>query len=209
MELLQVLPLRISVDLGVLTMKGYSIFPKGPGEEAHDQMQFRVISGTLIERVIIPFCRDAVDVFNSSSRLDSPWERELSGNIKAVIILIIIEETSINKIYLNTEKNGGLRRLAVTYSPVKSASHKWCDYSCQRITEWKPKKTKRETSGYTLQRTRKSYGTWKWQGIPTVIGAHGTILNDLVKGLKGLEIGWRIDTVQTMALLRSRIVLEI
>ena len=48
--------------------------------------------------------------------------------------------------------------------------------------------------------------------IPIVIGAFGTVTKRLVQGLDDLEIKGRVETVQTIALLRSvkilRIVLE-
>ena len=39
--------------------------------------------------------------------------------------------------------------------------------------------------------------------IPIVNGAFGTISKGLVKGLEELEIGGRIKTISTIALLRS------
>ena len=39
--------------------------------------------------------------------------------------------------------------------------------------------------------------------IPIVIGKPGTVRRGLVKGLEELKIGGRIETIQTMALLRS------
>ena len=43
----QVLPLQARVDLGVMVMKGYSMFFKAPGLEPHHQM-FSVILRTLV-----------------------------------------------------------------------------------------------------------------------------------------------------------------
>ena len=43
----QVLPLWARVDLGVMTMKGYSTFPQISGLEPHHQMQFSVTSKTI------------------------------------------------------------------------------------------------------------------------------------------------------------------
>ena len=48
--------------------------------------------------------------------------------------------------------------------------------------------------------------------IPVVIGAFGTVTKGLLKGLEDLEVGGRVETIQTTALLRTarilRIVLE-
>ena len=39
--------------------------------------------------------------------------------------------------------------------------------------------------------------------IPIVIGAFGTITKGLLKGLKDLEVGGRVETIQTIALLKT------
>ena len=39
--------------------------------------------------------------------------------------------------------------------------------------------------------------------IPIVIGAFGTITKGLLKGLEDLEVGGRVETIQTTALLRT------
>ena len=39
--------------------------------------------------------------------------------------------------------------------------------------------------------------------VPIVIGALGTILKGLLKGLEDLEVGGRVETIQTAALLRT------
>ena len=49
----QVLPIWVKVDLGVMATKRYSTFPKAPGLEPRHQMQFSVVSKTLIEREVL------------------------------------------------------------------------------------------------------------------------------------------------------------
>ena len=39
--------------------------------------------------------------------------------------------------------------------------------------------------------------------VPIVIGALGTITKELLKRLEGLEVGGRVETLQTTALLRT------
>ena len=54
-----------------MAMKAYSAFPKAPTLlELHYHMQFSIISRTLV-RGLLPFCRDAVDVFYWPCRLDN------------------------------------------------------------------------------------------------------------------------------------------
>ena len=44
--------------------------------------------------------------------------------------------------------------------------------------------------------------------VPIVIGALGTITKGLLKGLECLEIGGRVETIQTTALLRTARILR-
>ena len=39
--------------------------------------------------------------------------------------------------------------------------------------------------------------------IPIVIGAFGTVTKGLLKGLKNLEVGRRVETIETTTLLRT------
>ena len=44
--------------------------------------------------------------------------------------------------------------------------------------------------------------------IPIVIGAFGTVTKRLLKGLENLEVGGRVETIQTTALLRTARILR-
>ena len=44
--------------------------------------------------------------------------------------------------------------------------------------------------------------------VPIVIGALGTITNGLLKDLDDLEVGGRVETIQTTALLRKTRILR-
>ena len=44
--------------------------------------------------------------------------------------------------------------------------------------------------------------------VPIVIGAFGTITKGLLKGLEDLEVGGRVETIQTTALLRTARILR-
>ena len=65
---LQVLPPRIRVDLAVMGIKRYSTFPKTSALEPHHQMQFSVITKTLV-----------LGVSYSSAEMQSGYS-SLSGN---------------------------------------------------------------------------------------------------------------------------------
>ena len=44
--------------------------------------------------------------------------------------------------------------------------------------------------------------------IPVVIGAFGTVTKGLLKGLEDLEVGDRVETIQTTALLKTARILR-
>ena len=44
--------------------------------------------------------------------------------------------------------------------------------------------------------------------VQIVIGALGTIIKGLLKGMEGLEVGGRVETIQTTALLRTARILR-
>ena len=44
--------------------------------------------------------------------------------------------------------------------------------------------------------------------IPIVIGAFGTVTKGLLKGLEDLEVGDRVETIQTTALLKTARILR-
>ena len=44
--------------------------------------------------------------------------------------------------------------------------------------------------------------------IPIVIGAFGTVTKGLLKGLEDLEVGGKVETIQTTALLRTTRILR-
>ena len=82
----------------------------------------------------------------------------------------------------NTEMSpGGLRRLAVTQAPVKDH---------QLTLKWKT------TTTIIIMI------------IIIVIGAFGTVTKGLLKGLEDLEVGGRVETIQTTALLRTARILR-
>ena len=44
--------------------------------------------------------------------------------------------------------------------------------------------------------------------VPIVIGAFGTVTKGLLKGMEGLEVGGRVETIQMTALLRTARILK-
>ena len=59
-----------------------------------------------------------------------------------------------------------------------------------------------------LARELKKLWNMKVTIVPIVIGAFGTITEGLLKGLEDLEVGGRVETIQTTALLRTARILR-
>ena len=59
-----------------------------------------------------------------------------------------------------------------------------------------------------LSRELKKLWNLKVTIVPIVVGALGTVTNVLLKGLEDLEVGGRVKTIQTTALLRTARILR-
>ena len=59
-----------------------------------------------------------------------------------------------------------------------------------------------------LARELKKLWNMKVTTVPIVIGSLGTITKGLSKGLEDLEVGGRVETIQTIALLRTAKILR-
>ena len=59
-----------------------------------------------------------------------------------------------------------------------------------------------------LARELKKLWNMKMAIIPIVIGAFGTVTKGLLKGLEDFEVGGRVETIQTTALLRMARILR-
>ena len=59
-----------------------------------------------------------------------------------------------------------------------------------------------------LARELKNLGNMKVTIIRIVIGAFGTVTKGFLKGLEDLEVGGRVETIQTTALLRTARILS-
>ena len=63
-------------------------------------------------------------------------------------------------------------------------------------------------STLTLLENWKKLWNMKVKIIPIVIGAFGTVTKGLLKGLEDLEVGDRVETIQTTALLKTARILR-
>ena len=70
------------------------------------------------------------------------------------------------------------------------------------------KESEKKDKYLDLARELKKLWNMKVTIMPIVIGALGTITKGLLKGLEDLEIGGRVETIQTTALLRTARILR-
>ena len=70
------------------------------------------------------------------------------------------------------------------------------------------KESEKKDKYLDLARELKKLWNMKVTIVPIVIGALGTISKELLKGLEDLEVGGRVETIQTTALLRTTRILR-
>ena len=70
------------------------------------------------------------------------------------------------------------------------------------------KESEKKDKYFDLARELKKLWNMKVTIVPIVIGALGTITKGLLKGLQDLEVGGRVETIQTTALLRTARILR-
>ena len=72
----------------------------------------------------------------------------------------------------------------------------------------KLKECEKRDKYFDLARELKKLSTMKVTIITIVIGAFGTVTKGLLKGLEDLEVGGRVETIQTTALLKTATILR-
>ena len=70
------------------------------------------------------------------------------------------------------------------------------------------KESKKKNKYLDLARQLKKLWNMKVTIVPIVIGALGTTTKGLLKGLEDLEVGGRVETIQTIALLKTARILR-
>ena len=77
------------------------------------------------------------------------------------------------------------------------------DFSVPADHRIKLKESKKKDKYLELARELKKLWSIQVTIISIVIGAFGTVTKGLLKGLEDLEVGGRVETIQTTALLRT------
>ena len=97
------------------------------------------------------------------------------------------------------------RRPDLTIINKKKRTCKIVDFALPADHRIKLKECEKKDKYLDLARElKKNYGTI----IPIVIGAFGTVTKGLLKGLEDLEVGGRVETIQTTAVLRTARILR-
>ena len=82
------------------------------------------------------------------------------------------------------------------------------DFAVPAVHRIKLKECEKRDKYLDLARELKKLWNIKVTIIPIVIGAFGTVTKGLLKGLENLEVGGRMETIQTTALLKMARILR-
>ena len=90
----------------------------------------------------------------------------------------------------------------------KKKIYKIVDFTVPADHRIKLKECEKRDKYLDLARELKKLWNMKVTIIPIVIGAFGTVTKGLLKGLEDLEVGGRVETIQTTALLKTATILR-
>ena len=95
------------------------------------------------------------------------------------------------------------RRPSLIIILKKLRSCKTVDFAVPADQRVKLKECEKKDKYLDLAREQKKIWNMQVTIIPIVIGAFGTVTKGLLKGLEDLEVGGRMETIQTTTLLRT------
>ena len=90
----------------------------------------------------------------------------------------------------------------------KKRTCKIVDFAVPADYRKKLKECEKKDKYLDLARELKNLWNIQVKIIPIVIGAFGTVTKELLKGLEDLEVGGRVETIETTALLRTARILR-
>ena len=120
-----------------------------------------------------------------------------------IIIIIILWDFNIQTDHLIRA-----RRSDIIITDKKMRICKIVDFAVLAEHKINLKESEKKDKYVDLAREIKRLWNMKVTIVPIVIGALGTVTKGLLKGLEDLEIGGRVETIQTTALLRSARILR-
>ena len=110
-----------------------------------------------------------------------------------------------------TNRSPNLDQKTRHYNNRQKKEKKICkivDFSVPADHRIKLKECEKRDKYLDLARELKKLWNMKVTIIPIVIGAFGTVTKGLLKGLEDLEVGSRVETIQTTALLKTARILR-
>ena len=119
------------------------------------------------------------------------------------IIIIILWDFD-----MHTDHLISARRPDLIIINKKKRTCKIVDFAVPADHRIKLKECEKEDKYLNLARELKKLWNMQVTIIPIVIGAFGTVTKGLLKGLEDLEVGGRVETIQTTTLLRTARILR-
>ena len=118
-------------------------------------------------------------------------------------------QTPVGRCYTNGSPNPGPKtRPYDNQQKKKKENLKNCWLCCPGRPQIKLKEWEKRDKYLDLARELKKLWNMKGTILPIVIGAFGTVTKGLLKGQEDLEVGGRVETIQTTALLRTAKILR-
>ena len=90
----------------------------------------------------------------------------------------------------------------------KKKTRKIVDFAVPANHRIKLKESEKKDKYLILARELKKLWKMKVTILPIMIGAFGTVIKGILKGLEYLEVGGRVETIQTTAILRTARILR-
>ena len=119
----------------------------------------------------------------------------------------MVANFSFYLLYNNNNNNLG-QKTKLNINQQKKRICKIVDLVVPADNRIKLKESEKKDKYFDLVRGLKKLWNMKVTIIPIGIGAFGTVTKGLLKGLEDLEVGGRVDTIQTRALLRTARILR-
>ena len=123
-----------------------------------------------------------------------------------------VRENKIHKLLwdfdIHTDHLISARRPDLIIINKKKRTCKIVDYAVPADHRIKLKECEKKDKYLDLARELKKLWNMQVTIIPSVIGAFGTVAKGLLKGLEDLEVGGRVETIQTATLLRTAKILR-
>ena len=110
--------------------------------------------------------------------------------------------------HIHTDHLISARRPDLIIIHKKKRACKITDFAVRADYRTKLKEWEKKDKYLDLARELKNLWNMKMTIVPIVTGAFGTITKGLLKGLGDLEVGGRVETIQTTVLLRTARILR-